>query len=150
VCWDHVRQHVAGRICLRLIGNGWEIRPVDSPAIRKDVREHALVPEFAIPLGSDGSAVTTDAFLFLDRTTLAKYLQGATSAAVSMEWLKTQVEPAWQVPSRKNLQGTCDVSAGASVRSHRRSSRHTLVIWRTSGDVEAIHRSMVHRMRPLH
>lgn len=48
--------------------------------------------------------------------TLAKYLQMFSEAA-PRSWLKGQALPAWQAPWRKNLHGTCDVSASSSKRS---------------------------------
>jgi hypothetical protein len=44
--------------------------------------------------------------------TLAKYLQ-MFSAELFKSWLKGQAFPAWQVPWRKNLHGTCEVSRRA-------------------------------------
>ena len=47
--------------------------------------------------------------------TLAKYLQGVSTVETSVECEKGQAFPAWHCPVLKNLQGTCEVSAGAGI-----------------------------------
>lgn len=73
--------------------------------------------------------------------TFMKYLHGACCVIGSSECENGQAFPAWQAPCRKNLHGTCLVSASASASSCPRTltrMRPTLAgrIWRASCHVK--------------
>ena len=107
-CW--IRRGPAREIYWRGADGDAVFAVINAAAVGEDVDVGALGAKLAVTLRIRLLHVSDcpDARRS-DGRTLAKYLQTVSDEA-PRSWLKGQALPAWQVPWRKNLHGTCDVS----------------------------------------